>query len=119
MHQVEQRLKRQFNATVTTTAKAQSAHTTDDQLRAHVQAQDAAVTARFDKAKAALQATLSALDGTLRAHTQEAGGATQAAVEALVAQVHLLDTVRGLTANTPASTASGRRRDQDPVAGAF
>ena len=57
MHQVEQRLKRQFDA-VTTTAKAQPAETTDAQLRNHVQAQDAATTARLDKAEAALQATL-------------------------------------------------------------
>ena len=42
MHQVEQRLKRQFDATTqpppTTTATAQAADTTDAQLRAHVQA---------------------------------------------------------------------------------
>ena len=121
MHQVEMRLKRQSDATVTTTTKAQPADTTDEKPRAHVQAQDAAVTARLDQAEAALQATLSALDGTLRAHTQEAVGATQAAVEALAAQVHLLDTARGLTANSPSpsATAGGRWREQDPQVGAF
>ena len=123
MHQVEQRLKRQFDAVTTTTkAQAQPADTTDVQLRDHVQAQDAAVTARLDKAEAALQATLAALDGTLRAHTQDAVGATQAAVEALAAQVHLLETARGLTDSSPqtAGTPGGRwRSDQDPVSGAF
>ena len=110
MHQVDQRLKRQFDATTqpppTTTATAQAADTTDAQLRAHVQAQDATVTARLDKAEAALQATLAALDGTLRAHTQEAVGATQLAVEALAERVHLLDTARGLTANWPSPSAA-------------
>ena len=49
MHQVEQRLKRQFDATVTTTATtAQTADTTDEKLRAHLQAQDTGVTARLD-----------------------------------------------------------------------
>ena len=75
MHQVEQRLKRQFDATTqptpTTTATAQAADTTDAQLRAHVQPQDETVTARLDKAEAALQATLATLDGTLRAHTRK------------------------------------------------
>jgi hypothetical protein len=119
MHQVEQRPKRQFDA-VTTTATAQPADTTDAQLRNHVQAQDAAVTARLDKAEAALQATPAALDGTLRAHTQDAVGATQAAVEAFVAQVHLLETARDVTGSSPqtAGTPQGRwRGDQDPVAG--
>ena len=79
------------------------------------------MTARLDKAEAALQATLATLDGTLRAHTQEAVGATQLAVEALAERVHLLDTARGLTANLPSpSTAPGGRwREQDPPVGAF
>ena len=73
MHMVEQRLKRQFDATTqpTPTATAQTADTTDAQLRAHVQAQDASVTARLDKAEAALQATLATLDGSLRKHTHK------------------------------------------------
>ena len=72
MHTVGQRLKRQFDVTTqpTLTATAQTADTTGAQLRAHVQAQDATVTARFDKAEAALQGTLAAFDETLRAHTQ-------------------------------------------------
>ena len=124
MLQVEQRLKRQFDATThppTTTTTAQAAVTTDAQLPAHVQAQDATVTARLDKAEAALQATLATLDGTLRAHTQEAVGATQLAVEALAERVHLLDTACGLTANSPGASATpgGRWCEQDPLVGAF
>ena len=81
------------------------------------------MTARLDKAEATLQATLATLDGTLRAHTQDAVGATQAAVETLAAQVHLLETARGLTDSSPQTGGSpnGRWRsgEQDPVAGAF
>ena len=52
-----------------TAQPAQTADTTDVELRVHVRANDAAVAARLDKAEAALQATLSALDVFLRALT--------------------------------------------------
>ena len=96
VHQVEQRLKRQFDATAAT-AQASQGDTTDAALRAHVQAHDAAVTARLDKAEAALHASLSALDVGLKAHTQEAVEATQHAVEGLSERTHLLETARGLS----------------------
>ena len=100
MHQVEQRLERQFDVTTNTTTTAQlaqAADTADAALRAHVQAQDAAVTARLDKAEAALHAALSALDVGLRAHTQEAMEPTQRAVEGLEERTYLFETARGPT----------------------
>ena len=94
LHQVEQRLKRQFGATTDTTTTAQTAQaadTADAALREHVRAQDLAITLRLDKNEGALHAALSALDVGLREHTQEAVSATQQAVEDLAGRAHILD----------------------------
>ena len=90
MHQVEQRLKRQFDATTNTIATAQTAQgdTTDAALRAHVQA---------------------------HAHTQEAVEATQHVVEGFAERLHLLETARGLTSGSLTTPTNGRWREQDPV----
>ena len=120
LHQVEQRLKRQFDATTNTIATAQAAQavdTTGAALRPHVYAQDTEMTSRIDKAESALHAALSALDVGPRVHTQEAVGATQRAVEGLAERPHLLETARGLSAS-PAAPTNGRWREQDPVVGA-
>ena len=121
MHQVEQRLKHQFDATTATAQPAQTADTTDAELRAHVRARDTTVTGRLDKPEAALQATLSALDVSLRAHTQDAVEAIQLVVEALAERFHLLETARGLTANSPSTNTptGGHWREQDPLVGTF
>ena len=55
---------------------AQTADTADAALRAHVQATDVAMGARFDKAEAGLREALAALDVGLRKHPQEAVGET-------------------------------------------
>ena len=88
MHQVKMRLKRQSNATPSA-ATAQTADATDAALRAHVQAQYFAVTARLDKAEATLHGAVSALDVGFREHTQDAVGEMQRAVTALAERTTL------------------------------
>ena len=74
------------------------ADSTDARLRAHVQAQDVAVTARLDAAEAALRELITSLDTSLRAHVEEAVAVTQRAVTTLGEMIHLLDTAGGPTA---------------------
>ena len=84
------------------------ANTTDTQLRAHVQAQYAAMGARLDTAEAALRELIGSLDTSLRAHVQESTAVTQGVVTRLSERVHLLDTAGGLTASPGLVPAEAR-----------
>jgi hypothetical protein len=94
------------NTTGASGAKSTKADFTDAQLRAHVQAQGVAVTARLDAAEAALHALVTSLDTSLRAHVQESTAVTQEVVNKLSEKVHLLDIAGGLTASPNRDGAS-------------
>ena len=88
--------------------QAPPADSADAQLRAHVQAQDAAMCARLDTAEAALRELIGSLDTSLRAHVQESTAVTYGVVTRLSERVHLLDTAGGLTASPGLVPAEAR-----------
>ena len=73
-----------------------TAEMSDQALRSHVQAQDAAMGQRLADVEAALRKAINGLDVDLRGHTQSAVSETVELVTGVAERLHLLETARGL-----------------------